>query len=698
MLILNFTKLLNNHLINHKNSRFFSVTEDDINKKDKSKDNIDSFNEGDIPSEVQSPENNSKNTLEHTGTTNEKQKIQPTIPEIPELPNVDRSEGASDSKNSADGNKFENNDGAIIPVPTPLQDDSEGSALGGDTKVIDGFLGDELINTDAMSMLSIYTETDDLSSEAENLFSSYIKVKNVHIVPDDDLTHFKDRANALQLVKLGANNIFINQKNWEFLTNAYIDSITSTIAKIEPVSDSYLKGLNTALNHSNTVRAMPFWSLAPTTEFSTSKIVYGVSHGAHEIMHFMEPSFTKLNFYYEFNSLIGTKKSPNSTHATVEMFDTRDDSHVYDRKFEVLDKLYDSDQCEANFGIINTNSMYSSDSYRKIINEMFIIVNDHDENTFSASQSSTSNRTGIVTKGPDNVTYDDAFQINLVVNNDFSIAIEDKSIVDMLISLMHMEKLKLSEDGMATVVNYITTTLHRYVTSQMYISSGVTIRKLKIKVSITCKKDSIVQEDLDEMFEKFLSKGMLVPISTLQYTYALSALKLISKDFSEWEPFSILVSLANPGVNGNLKNFLPRLDIKSKTNIKNLCRNKGRLTSEYYESEVLLPWQDGYSYEMTFKQFINELAVRSSLDKDIPECFPLHTRGHWKSNLASSDEILRPMRHRIAKYKIDDVYDEIDSLIEKISLRDATMPKYIRKLTRLSEKLPDVFQRVLRDN
>jgi hypothetical protein len=154
-------------------------------------------------------------------------------------------------------------------------------------------------------------------------------------------------------------------------------------------------------------------------------------------------------------------------------------------------------------------------------------------------------------------------------------------------------------------------------------------------------------------------------------------------------------SLGNPYLNSVVRDFLPSLDVMSKNEISMLAKDRSLLSTEAYNVDVVLPWQKKLNTEISFDDVLNELAVRSIWGGDFPVSIPVFTRSGWKGKHVTSPNISSPVQHRLAKFSVDDRYVSYTRLTKNITNWNVKVPRHVRKLTRSTEKLPNIYNRTI---
>lgn len=161
------------------------------------------------------------------------------------------------------------------------------------------------------------------------------------------------------------------------------------------------------------------------------------------------------------------------------------------------------------------------------------------------------------------------------------------------------------------------------------------------------------------------------------------------------EEIRFLVEFCQSVLNDPLDSYLPEITLDSKMYFRMISRNHDYLNTSYYQSEVSLPFQLRLHYSLPWFTFAKEMYVRSILDTDFPEVYPIFSRAGWKGTDGSSFGLSPARMHRIAKYMLPDYLENIEKYIEVITMRKQSPPSYIRRMTRLTEFIPDLFKRFI---
>lgn len=585
--------------------------------------------------------------------------------------------GGSDQGKSSSQKMSTEQSAAQAPSPDEGNGSDDGSK--GDKKLVSTYLSDGFISAEVIQILSLEAESLELSKDADVIFKNYCNLKNVYILPDDQLGHFKDKQNAA-IVKSMDGELYIHWENWKDLTHAFVSANMYVAKHITPLDPSYLRNLNRHVIAKEKLVSSPIWSLAPIKGSTIAMILYGTAVGGADLLPFMVSKYSKMELKIVYDAAM-TK----SNTATLSL-NGQEGSSVYVEE-DISIKSFNP----ANVTFKKPDSgrsMFFSDSLNSSMSQLMILKTSSEIET---TQTSTTERVTMINKGKTGTSSDfhEAFLSVAVVNEDFVFHLTDKSVLDMLISLFFISDMKLSKPDIQIIINYVCTVLFRFVQQSMYVKTGIRISKADMNISLSRNPNAVTQSQLFDIFSKFINDGHIVPISPMHYHYFENE----NFDQNKWLPFLFWAAIGNAHINDELWHFLPSIDRESKNNFRLIARNKELLTTEYYQSERCLPYQRKMKSGIDFDSFIRELFIRSLIVGDIPEYFPFLTRSQWKGAGTNSPNIAAPTLHRICKFGLVDHLNVIEKYVEMITMRDVLPPSYVRKLTRLTESLPGAFVR-----
>lgn len=551
---------------------------------------------------------------------------------------------------------------------------------------------DKVITSEEAANLSILYESDELFEHSQNVFKHYVLLKDKYKLADADYSHFKSKGNAA-ILKHFDKILVPYWENWSTPRKVYTQDIVNMISKCDPLPDRYLKDLTRAVWTSPNLIDSPVWSLAPYVPHALGKILYSASLGAGDLMYFLPSKYSKLVFHLEHDSTItGSSNRPldkkNKVIITLSNGDSTSDLNLV---VKLESKLFDTSTLKPAYKLLNRRSMYSSDTYAYVMSEMFSPELNEVSSTFS--QTTVSDRVGIHIKGTDSQTFGDAFYIHAVINDNYHLDIYDKSVLDMLISLLFFDRMRDGDDYIHIAANYIYTTIQRYFIDGMVVKAGVNMNTLSFTFSIVRRKGLVTSEDLGKAFVNFVESGKLIPVSTLQMQQYVQAISSSVID-QRWTSKSVLLNLANPNINDPIIDFLPKCSVSYKGFLKQLMRDNSLRKSDHYIADVVLPWQHQFKSTISRSDIYREMLARTFLRDDVTDYVPFFTKGGWKGTSGNSFIIDIPSHHRIAKYTLSDTEEKILSLCRS-SLFETHPQNYIKRTARLTQDIPPVFKHIL---
>lgn len=541
------------------------------------------------------------------------------------------------------------------------------------------YLNDDVISADVGELLSINSDAKGLLSDALIIFENFSKVSNAYIVPDSELSHLKDKENALTLIMM-ERELYVRWSVWKDLYVRYIMSNRSVLKHLQPISRAQLRNLNKHVLSSPKLMEDPMWSLAPLSN-SLASILYGTAIGAGDLLAFTPSKYIRL--VYTLKYLSDVSKSP-TVDLTLHSRDSDTTIHC-----DVLVKSFDPKKItNRTFSLDPERSMYSTDSLSLVLSKLLKL--DTAMSDFETTQTSTSERVAITVKSysPKSADFADAFLSAAVVNEDYVFYIEDKSMLDMFFSLFFIKSLGFSKCQEEQILNYVTTVLYKYVQNGMYIKTGIRISRMAMNIELIRNDRYVTEPELSSFFRQQVDEGNLTPITPLHYHALLDK----EYEYQKWMPFMFWSCIVNPNINDHLMAFQPNIDMPSKIRFKMIALDRSMLSTNYYQSNKCLDFQKAMNDFLTFEQFLSELYVRSLMVDDVPDYFPLISKGQWKGSSVSSFAIASPILHRIAKFGLPSHVEIIYDHVRKITMRDEKPPTYVRNLTRLTESLPSIFK------
>lgn len=417
------------------------------------------------------------------------------------------------------------------------------------------------------------------------------------------------------------------------------------------------------------------WSLA-NIGGSLSKSVYGSAHGAGDLIYFLPTKYKSYILDYTFDSSSSSKSS-------VKISLTNGSKDNYSVQAPASEFMFNNSDTSISQEPHDSNSVFLRGYVGEVISRMYEI--EIGEKTFVTGQTKTSERTAFVLKSRDHATFEDAYVTNLMVNGDFVIKLQDRYMMDMLVALFHINDLGLSKPDQQDVIRYVSTALHSYVISQLYIHQGVKLTDVNITINVRRVDGLTTSKELRDFYVDSMKSGKLVPLSLLHHLFFKEDCGSVWKDIIFW------ASMLNPGLNDELRLIVPTQSSEGKSFISLHARKSELLSSSYYQTDVALPWQEKFVVKITFEEFLDELVMRKFMNDEQIDCFPLVSKGRWNRYENSPSSLHIAKTHRLSKFSVKDVQEVMDSYISKVSLYDQDKPKYIKRLTRATSVIPPLF-------
>lgn len=559
---------------------------------------------------------------------------------------------------------------------------------------------DNYITSSDMEVIKLYTQRSEVMDEAKSLFDKFTRIEAVDIIPNEELVHLKSKTNAKNLYESSKSHVGIKWEVWKKLYSNFINIHLTFLNILKPLGDSYLENLSNVIRGKSELRTSPFYALEKALGNVSSKIIYGTSLGAHELISFYESLYSSVSIKYSYSS-----DASGSTTFDLNLSNGKSpDNFTY--KFDL--QYFEPNELMKDFSLKEKNSMYYKDSCGRILKTLFNIESPipgsgiESPNSIQVSQSNRESRSGfITTQNNSKVTFSDGFMISGITNGeDFSFRINDKSIVEMIVSLMHVKNMELTNEQIKHLCGYIMTVLNRYVLQQMYMIDGVKIVNLTWSIKITKNEGYIDQNQLDKFYHKCVNEGKIMPITLLHYKFLSSKYFDIDMDI-KWLEYIFWTAIAAPNINQNLTDFLPEIDFDSKNSFQLYCINRNLLSSKGYMSQIAsIESQLNIEAVITFDEFLRELMVVGILRNEVPEYLPFITRSKWHGTSSSSVRIDVPRWHPISKLMLSDVTFNLYDYVNSITMRSKKInfPRFIRTQTRLTEDITNTFDFVLPDN
>jgi len=543
---------------------------------------------------------------------------------------------------------------------------------------------DDFISDDVYSLLSIQSDSVDVESTSKELFKRYYEDKSLTVVPDVSLSHIKDKENAARLVIL-SNDASVKYKTWEYFRSVCLHVTKRLSDQLKPVEGDRLIRLNNLFIQSERMRELPVWTLGPIRG-SLANTAYGLSHGAQDLLYFVQTKHDSLSFRYNYSSKIESG-SKNSSSIDIVLSNGTNPVRKFSTKFN--NHLADITSMEIKSRIGVTQSMFRNEHYKNVMSDLMSVES---SSRASFSQSSISTRVIFSVRKDGGQTFDEGFNTSLTMNNDVILSVDDKNIVDMLASFLLVDDISMSDTSMELASRYAATLLHRYVLSQLFIEDGIKILDMEMSVDLVRKCND--RSELMEKLSKYVSDGHMVPITPLHYKAVLDS----SLD-DKWKKYIFWSSFANVGFNKGLDVFLPQIQSSSSSYISHVSKNKDMLDTTYYLPDSTFEWQEMLESKVSYNNFLWELLTRIVFNDEEISCIPMISRGDWMHGSISMSVFSVPEIHRLAKFSVSDSYALTIELIEILALtskiKDLRRPGYVRSRTRAVKSMPPIMSDVI---
>lgn len=538
--------------------------------------------------------------------------------------------------------------------------------------------------------------SNSIDEVAVNAFKNYITNRDRFVIPDNKLSHFKNKSNAKILDD--SHELFVKYQSRESLMNLFFGSFRKLIFAGSPVDSTFLKEIESAALAKPTNRDFPFMSLSSLRGNPIGEAIYGISMGLPDLIYFM-PSFWKsVEINLMFNADLNEKGKPFNTIVDFGSYDNKVTKRVECssplRSFPSLSST-DMDRPLGKFSIFNLKSALS------IISVLYDI---HMKCDYKVINSKPSERFGLISRdGKDHISYSDGFKITDTVIQDLDFTHYSEDLIRSLMALFLLKwngKDVVSRGGSTDetfhILNYLGSLIHQYIQSSVKsIAGNVEIVYIDCKVEIKRRTNERDPKALIKLFKGAIDEGHAVPVSPIHYISYLNE----SFDVSEWEYLIFISALAGFNPNYDIfKTLAPKISTESRRDFVEISKNRSRLESKFYESDVVLPFQHSRTFGISYNDFLFEMLVRSLLNGPTPDYFLTFSEGRWVGSTGSSLTIvpghINPLFH---KFGLNDHHHFITDFIKKVMLdkggdhKQFIPPYYVRSQTRLTESLPGVF-------
>ncbi|GHN03321.1 hypothetical protein RVD_126 [viral metagenome] len=522
---------------------------------------------------------------------------------------------------------------------------------------------------DGLQNIGLINESGDISELAKKAFEVEIKTKNKYVVPDRDLSHFKDRSNAAMLSV--SDDLFVRIKCSDELRSRYVRALAKLLLNNSyPVPQRFIRELHTLYLSKASNRERPLWYLQSLDENICGTVVYGLANGAADFHHFIQSPYRSMSFRVKYDA------SKSLTYDTSITFTKHDGScmnvtSIGDGMFFDPTKV-DLDPHKFK----SVMSMCSRSNNYKLLSEMYSISGI--VNVGFSQEAEAVRRALVNSAGKDDVI--SGFLVRLVVNGaPVKVNIADTYIVEQLTPYFISDS--FDDEGLHECMQYTTTVLAEYLRKQIHMASGVAINELDIELDL--ERNHV---EVKNSFVSMVDDGVLMPVTLPHYVFYLND----DYDIDEWRAISFETAVSNARMYGDLIPLIPKVEETSRMLFRMMAKNRNMLSDKYYLPNVPLPFQLDQRFEISFRDLISELMVRS-LSGNMPDYMYPISQGEWVNGGISSHNIILPMvRGYINKYSVSDEYTSVYTLIKDLLIEDDFIA-YVKKTTRLVRELPPVF-------
>lgn len=579
--------------------------------------------------------------------------------------------GGEGPGNASGSNNGENRGpGRAVAGIIPSGSDSDGESYGGSNTSVDRTSPvsqpNSLVNYDT---LNLYHDSQDLKKISDLVFNEYMISNNVYIIPTESLAHFKDRNNASVLIN--SSDLFTRYQLYKDLQKLYIQGIYDTFDTLIPIPDSYIRELDRRIVSNESNASLPINQLNPAGVNTVGKVVYGLAHGAHELIHFMKSTSNKVNYKLYFKgedfSLSANLEIPNTN------VNTRYECNAFSFDIEIP---YSKSK--------NNNSIFNHSTEMSVYNDLYEIKG-YIKPVFSYSVESS--RRGFVSRKDGKNQFIETNEYNVYSLGGTKISQYDKNIADFIAPLFFLDTVDMV--NRLDIVQYVSSNIYKYAKDQVVAKPGLKLQELVVVLEITRKQ----HDNVKQFYIDCIDKGKIIPLTPIHYNMYLS------DKFSEskWLPFSFLSSVANVNINQKLISVLPSMDIESKSFGSLYAMDRERLKSDYYVSDVALPFQKSQKFSIDFKTYMKEMYVKTLLNESVPGYFMFLSDGKWTHGDVRSS-VVNPanINSYLCKFGLEDNYKIVRKMTEYFALTQGGIvksPYYVKRLTRLTSHMPSIFER-----
>lgn len=556
-----------------------------------------------------------------------------------------------------------------------------------ESAILDGYA-----SVDAIQDLGLVTRAKNLREESLSAFKSFIERQFVIVYPDSALSQLKDSANAKSLVVYSLNNIYVSWQIWKGIIGHLFKTCSKVCSNFIPVQDFIITDLTKMLGRSSVIQNSPFYNLLTNTKDTLGYIVYGLSHGVHELAYFISSKVQRLDYIYEYT--MSPESDGRCTETTLSY--TEKEKSPVTHKSTSDDRSFKGFKINLKSRVNESKSIFTNESFNSLFGKLFSLIQ-KDSTEVKWGQYNSSERTGFVSKDKSNTIFTEGFKVSAIVNNEIAVTLADRVIVDIMVGLCHfIDSYKDSPDfdrKLDDVLNYSSTVIHEFVKSKPILNSTITIRSLKFNITFERKVND--RSRLVSIFTRMVHDGHLILMTPIQYSFLFTGGALDVK----WIKFIAISMLSCPYGCTELDPILPGMSVESKDAMRSLLRNVSLLNSSYYHTAVILPFQLSQVVKLSVNDVLTEIYIRILTRDSLDPCLPLLTRGNWRGVNGRSPTVYVPyINTTFAKFGLLDYYNVMQKFVANICYRTEgpspvkTSPTYIKGIARSSEKLPAVLE------
>lgn len=561
----------------------------------------------------------------------------------------------------------------------------------------------EYLNLDPS--LSIIVDSERLSSTAESTFNELVSQKSKYIVPDDNLGHFKAKIYAKNLSE--SRELYLIWSSRKELQRIFIKSIFKIISNINPLSELYLREISKLILSKSSNMSMPMISLDGISRNVLGKIVYGYSVGLHDLIYFIPTYWTSVQFHVVYNRDLSESKDKGVMRSRIyfRSKNGHDDVSLIELNSSLRSfKLESKPKFDADY---SKHSLFSKSAILNCIMDLYDIRIDSSKGIgVTLANVSPSTRIGILERTTDGkTTFGDGFRVIETVMDDINYYLYSEDLSRVLASLLTLsetvsDSLPSPKDAhgveMHRILQYVNTMIFEYVRSRI-VSDSVDVEIVSIDFEIYIEKKVNTASSLQNKFREYVDKSLAVPSMPLHFLFYL----IDGYDLAQWRDIMFYTALSGMTVNYKLLQYiLPVLSESDKVNYLQYINDQSRLSSSYYETEFSIPEHRYRVASVSMRDIIIELFIRT-FDSHDYDYFRMISKGQWVGSSAKSIELnIAVVNPLFSKYIIHDHDNVIMDMNYDLIMFDrhesrSSVPRYIRSQTRVTEKVPNIFKRLL---